>query len=384
MGRVAELADLLKVVAEDFRVHGSSLAEVGFFALAAHRAGHWLQRRRGDSAGVRLTAKLLASGASRFVGIYIAPQASVGRRVRIWHHGAMRILAKSIGDDVVLRQSTSIGPVAPADKDPEHWPVIKASVDVGSGACISGSVCVAEGAFVGANTFVDADVAPGASIVGVPGRQMPPTSARAKARGRAVALQKAAETSPAKVRGTRDQNPTELSLFDLLKEDFETHARHWSAPGFWAVAIHRLGNRRMSVRSKLVRAPLTLAYRVAFQSVRIVWGIDLPYDIKLGRRVLIGHHGSIHIGATSIGDDVIIRNTASIGLVRGGREGPKPTIGNRVEIGSGACIVGPVTIGDDCYIGPNSVVPIDLAPGSTVLGVPARRVDLQKLVQRRR
>jgi serine O-acetyltransferase len=383
MNRLGKLTELLEVIAEDYRVHDSSPSEVGFFALAAHRAARWFDEGRpSERARASLVSRILSTCSERLVGIQIAPEAEIGRRLRIWHHGGMRIAARSIGDDVVLRQSTTFGPANQVASDLDDWPIIEDGVDVGSGACIRGGIRVGRGAFVGANALVEAAVAPGATMVGVPARPMPPIRARAPARTRADEPDEQAHADVPSVRGTEDQNPPGVPLLSLLKEDFQTHGSDFTAPGFWAVAIHRLGNRRMSVRHKLLRAPLTLAYRTAFQGVRILWGIDLPYDIRLGRRVNIAHHGSIHIGARAIGDDVVIRNTTSIGLVRTGQEGVKPTIGNRVEIGSGACIVGPVTIGDDCYLGPNTVVPISLPPGSTVLGVPVRHVDFEKLVRR--
>jgi len=176
--------------------------------------------------------------------------------------------------------------------------------------------------------------------------------------------------------GDRNENPSDITLLGLLAEDFQTHERDLTAPGFWAVALHRLGNARMGVRSKLLRAPLTVAYHTAFTSLNWLWGIDLCYTVKLGRRVRIWHHGGSVIGARSIGDDVHIRHNTTLGLVS--RSEPnKPIIGNRVDIGVGACILGGVTVGDDCVIGANSVVLKDLPAGSTALGIPARPVSMK-------
>src|SRR5688572_24107226 len=84
--------------------------------------------------------------------------------------------------------------------------------------------------------------------------------------------------------GDRNMNPEGIGLVDLLLEDFRTHGRDPLAPGFWAIAVHRLGNRRMGIRSRLLRAPASVAYRVAYRSVIAMWGIDLPYNVKIGRR----------------------------------------------------------------------------------------------------
>jgi serine O-acetyltransferase len=177
--------------------------------------------------------------------------------------------------------------------------------------------------------------------------------------------------------GDCNANPEDISLLGLLAEDFQTHERDLTAPGFWAVALHRLGNARMGVRSKLLRAPLTVAYHTAFTGLNWLWGIDLCYTVKLGRRVRIWHHGGSVIGARAIGDDVHIRHNTTLGLVSRFEPNDKPIIGNRVDIGVGACILGGVTVGDDCVIGANSVVLKDLPAGSTALGIPARPVNMK-------
>ena len=178
--------------------------------------------------------------------------------------------------------------------------------------------------------------------------------------------------------GDRDENPEGIGLGPLLAEDFATYGRDPLSPGFWAVAVHRLGNARMSVRSKLLRAPLTAAYRAAFHGVVALWGIDLPYNVKLGRRVRIEHHGCLMLGARQIGDDVVIRHSVTMGLRQRGAQA-FPTIGNRVEIGPGACIVGGLKVGDGSYIGANSVICHNVRPGSTVMGIPPVPVDLDAL-----
>ena len=173
--------------------------------------------------------------------------------------------------------------------------------------------------------------------------------------------------------GDRNANPEGIGLLGLWAEDFRTHGRDWLSPGFWTVAIHRFGNWRMSVRPKPLRAPLTLAYRTAYYAGLALWGIDLPYNVKIGRRFRVGHHGCMVLGAGEFGDDVTIQHTVTVGLERR-NESKVPKVGNRVEIGPGACIVGDVKIGDDCFVGANTVVNRDLPPGSTVLGIPLRFV----------
>lgn len=184
-------------------------------------------------------------------------------------------------------------------------------------------------------------------------------------------------------RGTSNQNPRALSFFELLREDFRTHGRDLRSPGFWALAVHRFGNVRMDFRSKALRAPMTALYRTAYHAVIAAWGIDLPYNAKIGRRFRIGHHGCLHLGARRVGDDVHIRHSVTIGLARRTDQTDAPTIGDRVEIGPGACIVGGIHVGDDCFVGPNTVLADSLPSGKAVLGVPARVVDFEQQVERK-
>jgi serine O-acetyltransferase len=164
-----------------------------------------------------------------------------------------------------------------------------------------------------------------------------------------------------------------MGLIELLREDLRTHDSEWLEPGFLAIAVHRFGNWRMGVRPRVLRVPLSLIYKWLNRRIRIGYGIKLDYTVRVGRRVRIWHHGGMVLGALSIGDDVHIRQNTTFGLVR--RNDPrecKPTIGNGVDIGCGACILGPVTVGEGSVIGANAVVVKDVPPHSLAVGIPAR------------
>ena len=184
------------------------------------------------------------------------------------------------------------------------------------------------------------------------------------------------ETTPARVvplnRGDRNLNPPGLGFFAILSEDLQTHEGNLFEQGFWAVAVHRFGNARMGIKLKLLRAPLTLLYRFLNKWVEWTCGISLPYTVVLGRRVRIWHHGGMVLHARAIGDDVQIRQNTTFGVARSDRLHDLPTIGDRVDIGCGACLLGNIQLGEDSKVGANAVVLTDVPPGATAVGVPAR------------
>lgn len=164
-----------------------------------------------------------------------------------------------------------------------------------------------------------------------------------------------------------------LGLWQQIQEDWDAHGRDWTKPGFRAVAVHRFGVWRMSVQSKLLRGPLSILYRMLYRKIRNGYGIELPYTVQLGRRVVIEHQGAIVIhGYSHIGDDSIIRQGVTLGLRHLDRPFDAPKLGQRVNVGAGAVILGNVEIGDDACIGANAVVLSDVPAGQTAVGIPAK------------
>jgi serine O-acetyltransferase len=171
--------------------------------------------------------------------------------------------------------------------------------------------------------------------------------------------------------GKFNQNPPGMTFLALLREDFETHERDWLSQGFWAVAVHRFGNWRMGVGSKILRLPFSILYKFLYKFVEWTCGISLAYTVRVGRRVRIWHQGGMTLGALSIGNDVHIRQNTTFGVKRrGDPRWMKPTIGDRCDIGAGAVIVGGITIGHDTMIGANVVVAKDVLPNSIVTAAP--------------
>lgn len=172
--------------------------------------------------------------------------------------------------------------------------------------------------------------------------------------------------------GKENMNPPDLSFWALVAEDYRTHSSKFFTQGFWALFWHRFGNWRMSVKSASLRAPLSLLYQVMSKFCEITGGIFLPYTVIVGRRVKLEHFGGMILVAELIGNDVIIRQNTTFGMARKEEAQKRPIIGNRVDIGAGAVIVGQVWIGDGAVIGANAVVVRDVPAGAVVGGVPAR------------
>jgi serine O-acetyltransferase len=102
-------------------------------------------------------------------------------------------------------------------------------------------------------------------------------------------------------------------------------------------------------------------------------GIEIHPGAQIGKRFFIDHGMGVVIGETTIiGDDVLLYQGVTLGgtgLEKGKRH---PTIGSNVVIGTGAQVLGNITVGDNSYIGANAVVIKDVPANSTVVGVPGR------------
>ncbi len=169
-----------------------------------------------------------------------------------------------------------------------------------------------------------------------------------------------------------DRRRRQPSLWQLVREDYAAHDRDWTRPGFRALAVHRFGVARMSVRPRPLRAPLSVAYRVLFRAVRNLYGIELPHTARIGRRVVFEHqHGIVVHGSAIIGDDCILRQGVTLGIRSLDRRDEAPVLGRRVNVGAGAKILGRVVVGDGAAIGANAVVLEDVPSGAVVVGVPA-------------
>jgi serine O-acetyltransferase len=136
--------------------------------------------------------------------------------------------------------------------------------------------------------------------------------------------------------------------------------------GLHALISHRIAHYFYKMR-------LFFFARLISQISRQMTGIEIHPGAQIGQGFFIDHGMGVVIGETAIiGDNVLLYQGVTLGgtgLEKGKRH---PTIGNNVVIGTGAKVLGNITIGDNSYVGANAVVIKDVPPNSTVVGVPGR------------
>ncbi|SBS74391.1 Serine acetyltransferase [uncultured Mycobacterium sp.] len=168
-----------------------------------------------------------------------------------------------------------------------------------------------------------------------------------------------------------------MGLLSTVREDLSNARGHDPAArgdlenalvysGLHAIWSYRLAHRLWLTPA--LRGPA----RVLSQLTRFLTGIEIHPGATIGRRFFIDHGMGVVIGETAeIGDDVMLYHGVTLGgrsLEHGKRH---PTLGNRVVVGAGAKILGPLTIGDDSAVGANAVVTHDVPADSIATGIPA-------------
>lgn len=163
------------------------------------------------------------------------------------------------------------------------------------------------------------------------------------------------------------------SLLSVIGEDWRCNPHFKSR---FVLALFRLAHASYNDRRYFTRA-LTAPYRLLYRLiVDWVMGIDIPCQVTIGRRVVLYHCVGIVINdRVTIGDGCIIRHGVTIGnKLREDGESAPPSVGQRVEFGAGAIVIGDISIGDDAKVGAGAVVTRNVAQGAIVAGNPAREV----------
>lgn len=164
---------------------------------------------------------------------------------------------------------------------------------------------------------------------------------------------------------------------DLVSATVPDWQREATTPGAWQPSRRLLAAiRTWQCHRARPWGPLSLlvckwaVLRHRFWSV--VTGADIPLNARLGGGLLLPHpNGVVVHPQVEIGPNCLLFQQVTLGAARGG----VPRLGGHVDVGAGARIIGPVTIGDHARIGANAVVTRDVPPGVTVAGIPARPVQ---------
>jgi serine O-acetyltransferase len=164
------------------------------------------------------------------------------------------------------------------------------------------------------------------------------------------------------IRAAKERDPAEPTTLQVIV----------AYPGVHAIWGHRISHWLWNRGAKV-------AARAVGELTRILTGVEIHPGAILGTRLFIDHATGVVIGETAeVGDDVTIFHGVTLGGT--GRDTGKrhPTIGDRVIIGAGAKILGPIKVGDDSRIGANSVVVKEVPSSSVVVGVPGQIISRAK------
>jgi serine O-acetyltransferase len=164
------------------------------------------------------------------------------------------------------------------------------------------------------------------------------------------------------IRAAKERDPAEPTTLQVIV----------AYPGVHAIWGHRISHWLWNRGAKV-------AARAVGELTRILTGVEIHPGAILGTGLFIDHATGVVIGETAeVGDDVTIFHGVTLGGT--GRDTGKrhPTIGDRVIIGAGAKILGPIKVGDDSRIGANSVVVKEVPSSSVVVGVPGQIISRAK------
>jgi serine O-acetyltransferase len=149
--------------------------------------------------------------------------------------------------------------------------------------------------------------------------------------------------------------------------------------GLWALAEYRFSRWACTkIHTPVIRQILRLFCHVWHKLIEITTGIDLPYQADIGKGLYIGHFGGIIVNpSVKMGEYCNLSQDITIGIAGRGEMRGSPTIGDRVYVGSGARLIGRITIGNDVAIGANAVVTKDLPDNAVAVGVPAKIISYE-------
>ena len=161
------------------------------------------------------------------------------------------------------------------------------------------------------------------------------------------------------IRAAKERDPARPTTLQVI----------FAYPGVHAIWGHRISH-------WLWNRGARVAARVFAELTRILTGVEIHPGAVLGAGLFIDHATGVVIGETAeVGDDVTIFHGVTLGGTGADTGKRHPTIGDRVIVGAGAKILGPIKIGDDSRIGANAVVVKEVPSSSVVVGVPGQIIS---------
>jgi serine O-acetyltransferase len=174
-------------------------------------------------------------------------------------------------------------------------------------------------------------------------------------------------------------------MFRLLKSDYLKYKNYggnflsilFLTQGFWAILQYRIANHFFSkVKIPIIRQLLLFLCLLWRKVIEMTTGISIPASAQIGHSFYIGHFGGIILNAKTImGSNCNISQGVTIGVSGVDEKRGVPIIGNNVYIGANSVVAGKITIGDNVLIGACSLVTSDAPENSVMLGVPAKIVS---------
>lgn len=162
----------------------------------------------------------------------------------------------------------------------------------------------------------------------------------------------------------------ELYLGDLSR--YEPKVKRWTKK------FHYYFRRSQTCTNKILKYYYSFRYKMIIKNR----GLEIPSNLSVGKGLYIGHPYNITINGTAVlGKNINIHKGVTIGQENRGKRKGAPTIGNNVWIGINSIIVGKITIGDDVLIAPGAYVNCNVPSHSIVLGNPCKIIPKENATQ---
>lgn len=175
-----------------------------------------------------------------------------------------------------------------------------------------------------------------------------------------------------------------MKLFKLIKTDYLKYKKYggnffsiiFFTQGFWAIFQYRIAH--YVYQSNLFLLTFFLKVLCFFwqKTIEIITGISIPSSVEIGNSFYVGHFGGIILNSKcKIGNNCNISQGVTIGVSGRGINRGVPIIMDNVYIGANSVVAGKIIVEDNSLIGANSLVVNDVEKGTTVLGVPAIKIN---------